>query len=153
MKVFIINQPVRNVIRAGNNLIVETEPSNKINPPDFQQLTTTPHMDKNDEKELEIENISKILKSDQGVHDNRMDRMDHQMDPFETTSTDYQNNEVKPNIGKGKTKKKPVPPNQKDDVYWERVSAGFNKTGFPVGYFSKKTGNILFNDKIFYVYK
>lgn len=54
MKVFIINQPVRNVIRAGNNLIVETEPSNKINPPDFQQLTTTPHMDKNDEKELEI---------------------------------------------------------------------------------------------------
>ena len=27
MKVFIINQPVRNVIRHGNNLIVETEPS------------------------------------------------------------------------------------------------------------------------------
>lgn len=107
MKVFIINQPVKNVIRAGNNLIVETEP------------TRLSQMQPASEKDQEIENISNSLKNETIKH------MEPTMAPSfggpchspvsSTSEDDRQKLRTK-----NKTKKKPVPTSQKDAVYWER---------------------------------
>ena len=138
---FIINQPVRNVIRAGNNLIVETEPSGKssLHSPQLQQMSNMGELDpvplspKHESQEAAIENISNILKNDPmnsslvplSNHEQPIayagvqlikPKLDESRKEFEV---DHQNNE-KPKITE-KTKKKPVPQSEKDAVYWERV--------------------------------
>ena len=96
MKVFIINQPVKNVIQAGNNLIVETEPAKDVfNYNNRQQI-------KQDENA--IEKISDILKNNS-----------------KSIKFDDEDNESVDSSSSKKTKKKPVPANQKDEAYWERV--------------------------------
>merc|ERR1711917_22661 len=114
MKVFIINQPVKNVIQAGNNLIVETETPIKtedLNPGsngggqqlgNNDQLSILPH------GQEEIHSPSSSVSSSNALVG------------FDPSKRSFTEEELRPSPIRTKTKKRAVPDNEKDSTYWER---------------------------------
>merc|ERR1719447_672462 len=114
MKVFIINQPVKNVIQAGNNLIVETETPIKtedMNPSsnggdqqlgNNDQLSILPH------GQEEIHSPSSSVSSANALVG------------FDPSKRSFTEDELRPSPIRTKTKKRAVPDNEKDSTYWER---------------------------------
>jgi len=114
MKVFIINQPVKNVIQAGNNLIVETETPIKtedLNPGsngggqqlgNNDQLSILPH------GQEEINSPSSSVSSSNALVG------------FDPSKRSFTEDELRPSPIRTKTKKRAVPDNEKDSTYWER---------------------------------
>jgi len=124
MKVFIINQPVKNVIQAGNNLIVETETpiktedmangesssqsgggagSGSSGANDQQNYALALNEDENQQQQLALQQQSQTNTS-------TFDPAKHSFSPEEL--------QVAP--VRSKTKKRPVPDSEKDASYWER---------------------------------
>merc|ERR1712131_476762 len=124
MKVFIINQPVKNVIQAGNNLIVETETpiktedmangesssqsgggagSGSSGANDQQNYALALNEDENQQQQLALQQPSQTNTS-------TFDPAKHSFSPEEL--------QVAP--VRSKTKKRPVPDSEKDASYWER---------------------------------
>jgi len=115
MKVFIINQPVKNVIQAGNNLIVETETPIKtedLNPGsnsgqgqlgNNDQLSILPHGGQE-----EIHSPSSSVSSSNALVG------------FDPSKRSFTEDELRPSPIRTKTKKRAVPDNEKDSTYWER---------------------------------
>merc|ERR1711990_1067549 len=99
MKVFIINQPVKNVIQAGNNLIVETETPIK---------TEDLNPGSNGGGQEEIHSPSSSVSSSNALVG---------FDPSERSFTE---DELRASPFRTKTKKRAVPDNEKDSTYWER---------------------------------
>jgi len=115
MKVFIINQPVKNVIQAGNNLIVETETPIKtedLNPGsnggqpmgNNDQLSIMPH---GQEEAIQHSPSSSVSSSNALVG-------------FDPSKRSFTEEELRPSPIRTKTKKRAVPDNEKDSTYWER---------------------------------
>lgn len=114
MKVFIINQPVKNVIQAGNNLIVETETPIKtedMNPSsnggdqqlgNNDQLSILPH------GQEEIHSPSSSVSSSNALAG------------FDPSKRSFTEDELRPSPIRTKTKKRAVPDSEKDSTYWER---------------------------------
>jgi len=118
MKVFIINQPVKNVIQAGNNLIVETETPIKtedLNPGSNggqplghnDQLTISPHGLSHDQEEIHSPSSSGVSSSNALVG-------------FDPSKRSFTEEELRPSPIRTKTKKRAVPDTEKDSTYWER---------------------------------
>merc|ERR1711990_772830 len=114
MKVFIINQPVKNVIQAGNNLIVETETPIKtedLNPGSNgggQQLANNDQLSILPHGQEEIHSPSSSVSSSNALVG---------FDPSERSFTE---DELRASPFRTKTKKRAVPDNEKDSTYWER---------------------------------
>lgn len=113
MKVFIINQPVKNVIQAGNNLIVETETPIKTEDLNHgsnsgqqfgnnDQLSSLPH------DQEEIHSPSSSVSSQNALVG------------FDPSKRSFTEDELRPSPIRTKTKKRAVPDQEKDGTYWER---------------------------------
>ncbi|CBY19316.1 unnamed protein product [Oikopleura dioica] len=110
VRVFIIRDQVKNVIQAGNNLIVETEKNetNKMAQTNYIQGV--------------MKNESYSQSSPTMSQDNQMGQKmviqteGQQISPQQITKKE----DSKEPLIKPKGKKRPVPQSQKDELYWER---------------------------------
>jgi len=108
MKVFIINQPVKNVIQAGNNLIVETETPIK---------TEEMQGDQQQQDQQQHHQLS-LLSQDTNDSGQQLQQLQEteSTSQFDPSKHSFSQEELQVNP----TKKRPVPDDEKDAGYWER---------------------------------
>jgi len=110
VRVFIIRDQVKNVIQAGNNLIVETE-KNETN-----KMPQTSYIQGVMKNESYSQQSSPAVSQDNQTGQKMVIQTEGQPSPQQIQMKE----DTKEPLIKPKGKKRPVPPHQKDELYWER---------------------------------
>jgi len=109
VRVFIIRDQVKNVIQAGNNLIVETEKNEASKIPQTSYIQGVM-------KNESYSQSSPAVSQDNQMGQKMVIQAEEQLSPQQVTVKE----DTKEPLIKPKGKKRPVPQHQKDELYWER---------------------------------
>lgn len=120
MKVFIINQPVKNVIQAGNNLIVETE--RPIKSEDLEDNEVNNILNSNQQIEIQQTGNGQSSSSGSSSRSTSISSGTTSKHPinFDPSRCQFTEDELRPVPIKNKGPKRLVPDGEKDGSYWEK---------------------------------